>query len=352
VRRSVLIALVLAAAVCGVASGQSGQPSGPPPAGGFDTTICAGRSTHAVRNGRIIGQLRNKPSLYTVRPDGSGTRRITHPPRPYGDFYPAPSPDGRTIAFLRLYTPSVGSKPTRLMVVDVRTHATRLVRTDLFEEYQPAWSPDGRWLTAGVDVHATSPLQQTRQTMLIHPDGTGLHALDAGGYLLLDAGWSPNGRCLAGFAHYHREPGDAYAGDAGLAVLPAEGGRPDTFFPHVPCPRSGWAGCASGPPSFGPDAAGYVDWTSDGRGLLMLRGLWRRPTADPARTDAVRVGLSASAAGRVLARDALIPHLSPDNRFLVGYSRARKAFVVYRGRRVVHRFGRHFHAMAWAPAAR
>jgi hypothetical protein len=353
-----IAAVTVSGSIAGVALAQSNPP---PPAGGFDTSVCHGRGAHPPKNGWLIGQYRKKLALYSVRADGSGSRRVTHPPKFFGDYYPAPSPDGRSVAFLRLYQPNVDARPIRLMVVNLRTHKTRVIRSHLFEEYAPAWSPDGRWITAGVDVHTTTTPQtrQTRETMLIHPDGSGLHALDAGGYLLLDGSWSPNGRCFAALARYQdRGPASAYTGDAGLAVLAAGGGRPNTFYPPVPCPSSGWVGCASNVPQFGQNAPNYVNWTNDGRGLLTLRGLLRRPPSDPYalpdRIDVARSGLSESAPGKVLVTKAMIPHLSPDGRFIVAFSLSRdRGYAVFRrDGKLANRLDRKFYPAAWAPAPR
>jgi hypothetical protein len=352
-----IAAVTVSGSIAGVALAQSNPP---PPAGGFNTSVCHGRGAHPPKNGRLIGQYRKKLALYSVGADGSGSRRVTHPPKFFGDYYPAPSPDGRSVAFLRLYQPNVDARPIRLMVVNLRTHKTRVIRSHLFEEYAPAWSPDGHWITAGVDVHTTkTPQTQTRETMLIHPDGSGLHALDASGFLLLDGSWSPNGRCFAALARYQdRGPASAYTGDAGLAVLAAAGGQPNTFYPPVPCPSAGWAFCASNVPSLGANSPNYVNWTNDGRGLLTLRGLFRTPpsgpSASPDRIDVARSGLSESAPGKVLVSKALIPHLSPDGRFTVAFSLSRhRGYAVFRrDGKLVNRLDRKFYPAAWAPAPR
>jgi hypothetical protein len=352
-RASVAIAAVVV--IGSFAAAAPAQFNPPPPQGGFDTGRCHGAAAHKPHNGVLVGKVRNRDGLYTVRPDGSRRKRLTSPKKYYGDFYPAPSPDGRNVAFLRMWVPNIDSKPIRLLTVNVRTHKTRMLRTDLFEAYTPAWSPDGQWITAGVDVHVDpNSHNQTRSTMLIHPDGTGLRALAAGGYLLLNGSWSPNGRCFAALATFQdRGPAAAYTGVAGLAVLSADGGRPNTFHPGVPCPVPGWPGCAANLPSFGANAPNYVTWTANGRGLLLLRGLFRKPTPQPQRIDVAESGLSDGAHGRVLVTKASVPHLSPDNRFVVAYQPRPKAFAVFRANGgLVNRLDKHFFPAAWAPARR
>jgi hypothetical protein len=344
---------VAAVAVLGPAA-TAARAQAPPPSGGFDTSACHGRGTHPPNNGRLIGRGRGKRGIFSVRPGGSGLRRETRPPRLYDDFYPAPSRDGRSIAFLRLYLPNVDDRPMRLMVMDLRTHKARLVTSDFFEEFAPAWSPDGEWITAGV-VQTRVGGSFERTATVIHPDGSGRRNLEAGGYLLLNGSWSPNGRCFAADARFSDNPPFGYPGNqAGLAVLGRGGGRPNTFLPRPPC--SSASGCVSTLPSFGPNAPNYVSWTADGRGILALRGVYRKPPsepgAEPDEVDVMRSRLSSSTPGRVLLRKAIELHLAPDGRFFTAYSVRRRTFGVFAlDGRLVHRFPR-FKIDAWAAARR
>ncbi len=344
------IASVVVAGTCAAVA--TGKSETPPPSEGFDTSACHGRAPQPLRNGPLIGRLPKKDGLYTVRRDGSQMRRLARPPRHYLDFHPAPSPDGREVAFARVFQ-VINDRPVRLMVVDIKTHHERVVLADIFEDYAPAWSPDGQWITAGVEVRSTTEAQ-VRTSRLIHPDGTGLHAIDAGGYLLLNPGWSPNGRCLAGHALFQdRGPTSAYTGNAGMAVLSADGGRPNTFLPTVPCPRSDrWSGCTSSMPRLSLNSPTYVTWTLDGRDLVTLRGLWHKPGSYPDRMDIARSPVTGDGPGKVLVNNADLPHLAPDGRFIAGYSIKRRAAAVYKadGRRV--KVIEEFVIDAWAPARR
>src|SRR5262249_31780973 len=51
---------------------------------------------------------------------------------------PAPSPDGKRVAFSAL---------TRIYVMDVPGGKPTLLSPEGAREYQPSWSPDGKWLT-------------------------------------------------------------------------------------------------------------------------------------------------------------------------------------------------------------
>lgn len=345
---------VAGVAIAGAAATDStAQTDPPPPSGGFDTTVCHGRGDHPPSNGRLLGHVKGKRGIFSIRPNGAGLRRETRPARLYEDFYPAPSRDGRSIAFLRLYLPNQDDRPQRLMVLNVRTHLTRVLTSEFVQPFVPAWSPDGEWITAGSLQTPRPPNSFERTATAIHPDGTGRRVLDAGGYLLLNGSWSPNGRCFAAIARYQDQPGGYFGGDAGVAVLASDGGRPNTFYPRPPpCPPA--TGCASTVPSFGPNQPNYVAWTADGSRIIALRGIYRKPPKhsydDPDDTDIMRAGLSSTRAGQILLRHAQVPHPAPDGRLIAAFSTRLRTYGIFRpDGRMMRAFPRFF-IEAWAAA--
>jgi Tol biopolymer transport system component len=135
-------------------------------------------------DGKLIalarGEVNRAHTIWLLRADGSGLRRLTRGSRPTW------SPDGRQLVFfgegLMTIRPD-GSDLRQVLDVDVGTSAG----------VPPVWSPDGGWIAYMTGDH---------QIVVVRPDGTGAHGV--GGYAF-DPGdsaeeafsWSPNGRRLA-----------------------------------------------------------------------------------------------------------------------------------------------------------
>src|SRR5215204_4814744 len=74
----------------------------------------------------VFQQERRRRAIFTMYPNGSHIRQITHPPKGWDDGYPAWSPDGTKVAFHRGCRPS-HCHGSRIMLVDVNTGVTRSV---------------------------------------------------------------------------------------------------------------------------------------------------------------------------------------------------------------------------------
>jgi Tol biopolymer transport system component len=175
VRRAFVAALGLVAAA--VQPAASGGVSHPP-----------SRIAFALERG-------NLSSLYTVRPDGTGLRRLTVPPTRQdlgGDSGPVWSPDGRRIVFER-NLPYWGADRFRLVAVPAKG-GVALPLTDGPFDVMPTFAPDGRRL-AFTRLTAAAPVSSVS---LFTIGARGQHPL-----LLLADGidlspaWSPDGRTIA-----------------------------------------------------------------------------------------------------------------------------------------------------------
>jgi TolB protein len=118
-------------------------------------------ATFPGKNGRIayrlfFNQHQRWAAIFTMRPDGTGVRQLTHPARGVITEGPDWSPDGRWLVF---FTQRSGRPTPPRHIVRIRANGTH--RTDLtesncpktprpippdtcFEELNPTWSPNGR----------------------------------------------------------------------------------------------------------------------------------------------------------------------------------------------------------------
>jgi TolB protein len=175
-----LLLAVSAGLVLGAAPGAGGAPA-------------PSRIVFALEGGS--GPSADLTSLYTVRPDGTGLRRLTVPPTLQalgGDSGPAWGPRGRRIVFER-NLPYWGSDRMRLMSVSARGGAPTRLTSGPFDA-MPSISPDGRRVA----------FTRVQESLLLRT--AGLYTVDRAGRhvarLLTDgidlsADWSPDGRTIA-----------------------------------------------------------------------------------------------------------------------------------------------------------
>jgi Tol biopolymer transport system component len=150
--------------------------------------------------------------IWTMRPDGTGARQLTH-----GIFgiEPVYSPDGRRIAFGRIT--GVDAQGFQLEAIDViNTDGTHLrqVVPPLADLEHPDWSPNGTWITFNI-----APEAPNAAVMAVHPNGKGLRVLRASDsrFGLFKPVWSPDGREFLVGCH------DFRAGIDKLCIMNANG---------------------------------------------------------------------------------------------------------------------------------
>ena len=161
------------------------------PTGAGGATVSS-RIAFGLDLGGLSGDL---TSLYTVRPDGSGLRRLTVPPTRQalgGDSGPVWAPGGKSLVFER-NLPYWGSDRMRLMAVSARGGAARQLTTGPFDA-MPSFSPDGRRIAFTRVVQ--SVIAPTASLFTMDGGGRHLEPLLADG-IDLSAAWSPDGSTIA-----------------------------------------------------------------------------------------------------------------------------------------------------------
>ena len=152
----------------------------------------------AVGNGRIAFQANvgKFPQVFTIKPDGTGLKRITDVPRADpGAENPSWSPDGSTIAFdaavpsgVSIFTvPAGGVSPTQLPLGVGNFNG------------DPAYSPDGSQLSFDQDVGDAAPT--VHGIFVANVDGSNAHRLTTGiatkQAFDTESQWSPDGTMIA-----------------------------------------------------------------------------------------------------------------------------------------------------------
>lgn len=249
--------VVLAVAAVALLAGAGGRADGAP-------------AQSRIAFGLVHGSV---SSLYTVRPNGKGLRRVTIPPTRQdlgGDSGPVWSPDGKRLVFER-NLPYWGDDRFRLNAVPARggiarpitqgpfdvmpsisPNGKRIAFTRLVEsvvepaislftsnargqrpaqllsggfDLSPAWSPDGTTIAFSRLSSDSAPVQAAA---LYLADASGKNVRPLAGVLGVSPSWSPDGKRLAFVSFADRNgascPGADCAPNGELYVVNSDGG--------------------------------------------------------------------------------------------------------------------------------
>jgi TolB protein len=165
----------------------------------------------AVENGRIVFRRyynvhHNRGAIFSIRPDGTGERQITHPGRKVLDNNPDVSPNGRWIVFHRTWHGRGDDPGAVFRIRKDGTHAENLTddscrrRDDCLADRDPSYSPGGGRIAFGRVFHS-----ETRDfeidLFVMHANGTHRRQITSPGPFFedYDPSWSPDGSRLVFF---------------------------------------------------------------------------------------------------------------------------------------------------------
>jgi Tol biopolymer transport system component len=153
--------------------------------------------------GPFTGQSAPKAHIWIMRADGSNKVQLTQ--NKWDEQAPTFAPDGSQIAYVR-FTSLPPAKPQSGIWIMRPDGSDQHPITSGAEDRAPRFSPNGRWIAFIRNLHKGTGWQ----TMLVHPDGSGLHRVAK------NAQWvqfSPDGRYLL------------IGSNTGISIRPTTGGH-------------------------------------------------------------------------------------------------------------------------------
>jgi hypothetical protein len=175
-----------------------------------------------TRNGQIVFRRwfdpdQTKGAIFTMNPDGSHIRQITHPPKGWRDDAPTWSPDGKHVAF---YRQRIDERMSRIMVLNLKTGAVREVTHCgpdqgwtkehpppssghyCVADFDPSWAPDGNSISFRRVLDPADESSIVEGIFIVGLDGSNPHQVTnvekRGAFEFEDFGsaFSPNGKKL------------------------------------------------------------------------------------------------------------------------------------------------------------
>jgi Tol biopolymer transport system component len=150
----------------------------------------------------VNGQGKNgKDKIVRSAADGSGARVISPACRGHclGDDEPGYSPDGKKITFVRAFGPIVNNNASVVAIFTMNadgSHLTQLTQKTTptsSEDHQPQWSPNGKEI-AFVRLNTTGKRYYQSAIEVMNTDGSDVRRLTPWSMRATDPRWSPNGK--------------------------------------------------------------------------------------------------------------------------------------------------------------
>ncbi|HEX7049318.1 MAG TPA: Ig-like domain-containing protein [Longimicrobiales bacterium] len=129
--------------------------------------------------------------IFVMNEDGTDPRQVTS--GPYDDFDPAWSPDGSNIVFVSDRDDDADGGDREIFIVSASGGTPTQVTDDALDDLEPSWSPDGTKIVFRSERADTTLLD----IFVMNVDGTGRTAITATAHDDFDPVWSPDGMRIA-----------------------------------------------------------------------------------------------------------------------------------------------------------
>ncbi len=179
--------------------------------------------------------------IYSVRPDGSGLRKLTNMPEGSSAWQPRVSADGRTIVFV---VSADGANDQLWLMRSDGTNERPLTKEPAWSHGGAGFTPDGGWIVYSRCGNYIA-LYWTCHIVSVRRDGTGLRTIVGGTWHPIETAVSPDGSTIA----YSSDKGGY---DARLWLVNADGSGARTIGPTF----------GAGTPSWSPDGS-HIAFTGD-----------------------------------------------------------------------------------------